>query len=204
MKRKLQRIIQIAFLALFLILIIKGKTQAWMGLLLIGIAASFIFGRFYCGWVCSINTALVGVTWLKKKLNLKSPPVPKLLQKTWVRYLALGMFFGVFAFTVATGKKLPVLPALFLIGVIITFLYPEELWHRYLCPYGTLLNASSSKAKHGMVIEEGLCNNCGVCRRVCPAKAVDKTGAKHRIIKPDCLICLECEVNCRQKAISYK
>lgn len=204
MKKSIQRIIQIAFLALFIILFIKGKMQAWMGLLLAGIIASFLFGRFYCGWICSINIALIGVTWLKEKLNIKSLSMPKFLSKPRIRYLTFSLFIALFIFTVVTGKKLPVLPVLFAIGILTTFIYPEELWHRYLCPYGTILNLSSSKAKYGMQIEEALCNNCGACRRVCPARAVIKTEIKHKIQKPDCLLCMKCEINCKKRAISYK
>lgn len=204
MRKNIQRTIQVAFLALFAILLIKGKVQAWMGLLLLGIAASFIFGRVYCGWVCSINTVLTGIIWIKKKLRLKSLPIPKFLLKFWVRYLMLGLFVAVFTFTAATGKRLPVLPVLFVIGILITLVYPKELWHLYLCPYGTMLKTSSSSAKRGMHIDEGLCNNCGACRRVCPAKAVDDTGKKHRIEMSDCLVCMECEANCKSSAIGYK
>lgn len=204
MKKNIQRIVQFFFLALFIILFLNGKVQFWMGLFLLGIAASFLFGRIYCGWICSINTALIGVTWIKEKLHIKSVPVPKLLSNSWVRYLALALFVAILIFTVVTGKKLPVLPALFVIGTMITFIFPEELWHRYLCPYGTMLNLSSAKAKHGMQINEDLCNNCGACRRVCPAKAVEKAERNHTINKSDCLVCMKCQPNCRKNAILYK
>lgn len=204
MKNIIQKIIQIAFLALFIFLFITEKVQLWMSLLLLSVLASFVLGRFYCGWICSINTVLVAVTWIKQKLHLKSLNIPNVFLKPWVRYMAFGLFITVFIFTMVTGKKLPILPALFVISILVTFIYAEELWHRYLCPYGTLLKASTSKAKHGMQVEEDLCNNCGACRRVCPAKAVAKTETKHQILKPDCLVCMKCESSCRQSAISYK
>lgn len=204
MKKNIQRIIQIILLALFIILLIKGNVQAWMVLLLLGIAFSFIFGRIYCGWMCSINTVLIGVTWIKKKLPIKSASIPKFFLKSWVRYLAFGLFIVIFIFVMFSGKKLPILPFLFIVGILLTLIYPEELWHRYLCPYGTILHLSSSKAKYGMHIEEDLCNNCGACRRVCPSKAVENTEIKHKIHKPDCLVCMKCETNCKKVAISYK
>jgi polyferredoxin len=203
MKRYIHRAIQLAFLALFVILILKGKVQAWAGLLLLGIAASFLFGRIYCGWICSINTALAGVTWVKKKLHIKSAKIPKLLSKSWVRYLALSLFIALFIFTAMAGKKLPILPALFVIGILVTFIYPEELWHRYLCHYGTMLQLSATKSKHGMQIDESLCNNCGTCRSVCSAKSVVKSEEKHMIQQPDCLVCMKCETRCKKGAISY-
>ena len=81
MKKNLQKITQITFLGLFILLIILGKPQIWMGLFLIGIIASFFLGRIYCGWFCSINTVLKGVTWIKKKLHIKNFEIPKVLTK---------------------------------------------------------------------------------------------------------------------------
>lgn len=204
MKKTIQRIIQIVFLTLFVMLFFKGKVQAWAVILLLGIIASFILGRFYCGWVCSINTVLAGVTWLKKKLHIKNASVPKFFLKSWVRYMVLGLFIAAFLFTAATGKKLPILPALFAIGILITLVYPEELWHRYLCPYGMLLSLSSLSAKHGMQVDEALCIGCGVCKQVCPSKAVEKSEAKYKIHKSDCLVCIKCETHCKKSAICYK
>ncbi|NDL67493.1 4Fe-4S binding protein [Anaerotalea alkaliphila] len=204
MKRKLQRTVQIGFLALFLFLFAAGRVQMWMGLLLLGILASFLLGRVYCGWICSINTVMLGVSRLKKKLHIKSLPVPSAFSKPWVRHLALGVFIGLFLFSMATGRKVPVLPALFALGAFATFFFPEELWHQHLCPYGTLMLYPASKSPRGMAIDADLCNNCGACRRACPALAVEKGGSHHFIHQRDCLVCMECERSCRQDAIRYR
>ena len=204
MKKGIQVAVQIGFLALFIFLIMTDRTQMWMGLFLLGIIGSFIFGRVYCGWVCSINTVLQGVHWIKKKLHIKSRRIPPFLTKPWVRYLALGLFVAAFLVSMTTGKKLPMLPALFVGSVALTFFFHEELWHRYLCPYGTILRFPATKSAHFVRINPEKCNNCGVCKRVCPAKAVEKNARHHEIAKEDCLICMECIRNCRQDAISYQ
>lgn len=204
MKKALQRSIQIALLVLFIVLIIMGKTQIWMGLFLLGILASFIFGRVFCGWLCAINTILIGVTSLKKKMKIKNKPIPRWLKKPITRYLALGLFVVTFIFTVKTGVKLPVLPVVILLGSVLTFIYSEELWHRYLCPYGTVLHTSSKTSKKGVEIDPAQCINCGICMRVCPAVAVKKGEKSHQISKDDCLVCMECVRRCPQDAINYK
>lgn len=204
MNRKLQCIIQIISLALFAFLIIMGKVQLWMGLFLAGIVGSFLLGRFYCGWLCQINTAMIGITWVKKKLHIKSMKIPTILTKAWVRYIALGLFIIIFIFTMISGKKLPVLPILFVIGILLTFLFPNELWHRYLCPYGTILHLPAKVSKYHISIDLEKCNSCGVCMHVCPAKAVEKREYQHKILKSDCLVCMECSRKCKQNAISYK
>lgn len=204
MQKTLQRVIQVIFLALFIFLIIQGKVHLWMGLFLLGIIASFVLGRIDCGWLCSINTAMIGVTWLKNKLRIKNMQIPSLLTKPWVRYAMLGIFVLIFVFTMGTGKKLPVLPIFFVIGILLTFLFPEELWHRYLCPYGTLLHIPARASKFHMTIDPVNCNNCGICMNACPANAVQKYENYHQIHKKDCIVCMECSRKCKQKAIGYK
>lgn len=204
MKRTLQILIQIAFLALFIFLIIVGKVQLWMGVFILGLLASLFLGRIYCGWICPINTAMIGVTWVKKKLHLKSLKIPNFLKKTGVRYLALALFILAFVFTLVSGKKLPILPLLFAIGVVITFLFPEELWHRYLCPYGTILHLPAKLSRRKLSVDPDQCNNCGACIRICPAVAVAKGKHNHEIIKEDCILCMKCIDNCKQGAIGYQ
>ena len=204
MKKTLQRTIQVILLVLFIALIIMGKPQLWMGLFILGVLVSFVFGRFFCGWVCAINTVLIGVTSLKKKMKIKNKPIQKWLKKPITRYVALGLFVLTFILTVKTGVKLPVLPIIILIGTVLTFIYPEELWHRYLCPYGSILHNTSKTSKKGVTIDSDLCINCGICMRVCPALAVEKGETSHEISIDDCLICMECIRKCPQDAISYK
>lgn len=203
MKKSVQLTVQIGFLILFSFLLISGRVQLWMGLFLLGVAASFFLGRVYCGWICTINTVMQGVTWVKKKLHINSVKTPRFLTRPWVSFTVLALFAGVFIFTAATGRKLPVLPVLFALGVGLTFIFPEELWHRHLCPYGTLMSFPASGARRTMKINPDSCTNCGACLRVCPAKAVERE-AKHTIAKKSCLVCLKCSRTCKQGAISYQ
>jgi ferredoxin-type protein NapH len=204
LKKHLHHVLQIAFLALFIFLINNGKMQLWMGVFTLAILAAFVFGRLYCGWICPINTTMTGVTWTKKKLHIKSVAIPAFLTRPWVRITVLVLFLAVFAFTMVSGKRLPVLPALFAIGAFLTLFFPEELWHRHLCPYGTILSLPARKSKYAMRINPDSCNSCGICNRVCSAKAVEKSKYNYGIIKKDCLTCMECSEACPQNAISYR
>jgi ferredoxin-type protein NapH len=203
LKRILQVITQLIFLGLFVALLVTGRIQLWMGLVLLGIIAALIFNRLYCGWICPINTVMRAVSWVKKKLSIEGLKIPEVLTRPWMRYLVLGMFLVTFALAMITGRKLPVLPVLFAAGILLTFIFPEELWHRYLCPYGTLIRLTGSKSKYAMKIDQNLCNSCGKCQEVCPAVAVDQDGKQFTIIKQDCLVCTDCAVQCKQKAIGY-
>lgn len=203
MNKIAQRSIQTLFLALFVVLAVVGKIQIWMGIFVIAALASLLFSRFYCGWLCPINTVLKPVTWAKKKLHIKSFKVPNFLKKTWVRIFMLVLFLGVLIFTLRTGKRLPVLPISVALGFVLTLFFPEELWHRYLCPYGSILSLPSRKARFGMKIDEEKCISCGKCMKVCPAVAITKEDKKYSITKNDCLVCRECVAACPVDAITY-
>jgi len=202
-KKVTQRSIQVLFLALFVVLAVVGKIQIWMFIFVLSALASLIFSRFYCGWICPINTVLKPVTWAKKKLHIKSFKVPSFLKKTWVRIVMLLVFLGLLAFTLRTGKKLPVLPISVGLGFFLTLFFPEELWHRYLCPYGSILSLPSRKARYGMKIEEEKCISCGKCMKVCPAVAIAKEEKKFSITTNDCLVCRACVEACPVDAIAY-
>ncbi|MBZ2174253.1 4Fe-4S binding protein [Schnuerera sp. xch1] len=204
LKKSFQKIIQIIFLALFIFIIANGKVQLWVRVFLSGIIASLLLGRIYCGWICPINTAIKGITWIKRKLHIKNIKIPRFIKKPWIRLIFLGLFIGIFIFTTRTDRKLPVLPALFALGTLITLFFPEELWHHYLCPYGTILSFPASKSLYQMKIDPEQCINCGICKNVCLGEAIEVKNSQHKINKNDCLICMECSKNCSQNAINYE
>lgn len=203
MRKVLQTILQIIFLILFVILIATGKVQLWMAIFVLGLIVSIFLSRLYCGWACPINTLTSGLTWLKRKLKIKSLKIPAFLKKPAIRYIALGLFIALFAFTMISGKKLPVLPALLIIGVALTLFFPEELWHRYLCPYGTLLHVTALRPLSAVRINQPACTNCGACSRVCPAAAICKEDEYHTIKENACIVCFDCTSKCKHNAISY-
>lgn len=202
MSKALQVTSQIVFLILFIILIITDKVQLWMGIFVLSVIVALFFGRFYCGWLCPINTVMKFVTAFKNKLTLKSLKTPSFLTKPLIKYGVLLLFILTFVFVMITGKKLPVLPALLACGIILTLFFPESLWHRHLCPYGTILSFTSSKARFFLKIDAGKCVQCGICKKVCSGDAVNKQ-ATYSIDKGLCLLCLDCMRKCPKKAIQY-
>ncbi len=203
MKKVAQRSIQVLFLALFVVLAVVGKIQIWMIIFVVSALVSLVFSRLYCGWICPINTVLKPLSWTKKKLGIKSFKVPEFLKKTWVRIFMLALFLGILIFTLRTGKKLPVLPISVGLGFALTLFFPEELWHRYLCPYGAILSLPSRKAAYAMRINEETCISCGKCKKICPSVAIAKEGKKYSITKNECLVCRECVDVCPTGAITY-
>ncbi|WP_409226798.1 4Fe-4S binding protein [Gudongella sp. SC589] len=204
MKTRFRKSVQLFFLGIFILLVILNKPQLWMGLLLLGVAASFIFGRLYCGWICSINTVMEAVTAFKRKSGIRDRKIPDVLKRPLVRWGMLLLFFATFILVMRTGKQMPILPVLFLFGIILTFFFHEELWHRFLCPYGSILNRSSRNPKYGMKVDPDLCISCGRCVNACPALAIEKDEVSHFINREDCLVCMKCTEVCTPNAITYE
>ncbi|MGE4464369.1 MAG: 4Fe-4S binding protein [Spirochaetia bacterium] len=203
MKRTIQIIVQVLFLILFTALVITGKVQIWMAIFVASVLLSMLFSRFYCGWICPINTVIKPITYLKKKLRIKSLKTPSFLKNGVVRIIVLAAFLALMAMVFRTGKKLPVLPALVGIGFFFSLFFEEALWHHWLCPYGAILSLPSRAARKAMVIDPNLCTNCTRCAKVCPSQAIVKEE-KHRIIKNECLVCGACERVCTKGAIKYR
>lgn len=203
MRKTIQALLSLFFLIIFIFLVAKGKMQLWLGIFLVSIALSFLLGRIYCGWICPINTVLKYITWAKRKLKIPVLTIPSWFRRPWLRIAFLALFIATFIFTVKSGRQIPVLPILFGLGIVLTLFFPEAFWHRWLCPYGTILSLTSSNPKHKVLIDRETCNNCGICYRTCPAEAIEKNKF-HSIISRNCLVCMQCVDSCRQKAISYR
>ena len=182
-----------------------GKVQIWMAIFGGSLLLSIYFGRFYCGYICPINTGMELIDNNAEKKKRKRKPVPMAFKKSVVifRYGILALFLGTMIIVFKTGKKLPVMPLLFALGIIITVFYKPEFWHRYLCPYGTLLSIFSRFNKKSHMVYDESCIRCGKCVGVCPADAFIWEDKKEYpiIIKNECLQCNKCVEVCPTNSI---
>lgn len=200
-----RKTIQIITLIIFITLMVLGKIQLWMAVFLGGVLLSTVKGRLYCGYVCPINTVMEVVDNDAAKRKRKRLKTPNWAKNNIVRIGVLALFVATFIFIQKTGKKLPVLPALFATGIVLTVFFEPSFWHRYLCPYGTLFSFLSKKNKVGYTISEEGCIKCGLCVKNCPANAIkqeDKQTVPF-IYKSECIVCGKCEEVCPSKVISY-
>ena len=176
MMAKYRKWIQWIALIVFGFLIFKGRPQVWVILVVGGLLVSIFRGRLYCGYLCPINTVMEVIDNNAEKKKRKRLKPPEWMKSNIVRGLVLALFLGTMVVVFRTGKKLPVLPGLFLLGVVLTIFFQPSLWHRYLCPYGTLFSIFSKKNKIGYKVEDEGCIQCGICVRACPA---DEIGRAH-------------------------
>lgn len=203
MIQKIRPFIQVLFLGIFLFLMFTGKAQFWMGLIFVSILLSAVFGRFYCGWACPINTLIRPVNWLKKKLGIQKEDIPGFVKK--LRWVFFGLFLVGLAYTIYTisqGRKFPLPLIIIPLGLLTTLLINEKSWHRYLCPWGILFSLTGRFAKYG--IKSFDCAGCSLCAKSCPGDAIDVTKKEGAVIDSTyCLQCFECQTACPINALSF-
>lgn len=202
---QLRRAVQGLFLGIFIFLMILGKQQFWFLIFLAGIVGALWWGRFYCAWLCPINTGFDIVNKIYQKLGIKRREVPVWAKKSWVRYFMLVIFLATIAVMLTSGQKIPVLLILTVLGVVLSLFFIPAFWHRYLCPYGTILSFTGNKARKHYFIQHEYCTKCYKCKKACPAEAVI---VKERNIFPEidqglCLLCAQCVQACPKDAIIY-
>ena len=207
MKRTIRGIVQILFLVIFITLMIIGKAQIWMGLIFLSIITAAFFGRFYCGWICPINTVMRPFIWMGKKFGLQRKHVPKVLKSGKIRIAVFSFFLvglGYTIYTITQGGKFPLPLIIIPMGVITGFFINERSWHRYLCPWGVLFSITARFSKRTIKAENG-CLSCSVCERICPGEAIKvEKNKKASIDQTHCLLCMDCTTACPVNVLTYK
>lgn len=203
---KIRPIAQLVFFGIFMVLMITGRAQIWMGFIFLSIILAAFFGRFYCGWACPINTLIRPANWIAKRLGIQKKEVPEALKSGKIRWAVFSLFLvglGYTIYTITQGRKFPLPLIIIPIGLLTTIFVNEESWHRYLCPWGVLFSITGRFAKFG--IKPVGCSSCSICKKECPGDAITIVKDKGAVIDTTyCLLCLECESSCPINALSYK
>ncbi|KXA89714.1 hypothetical protein AKJ62_02480 [candidate division MSBL1 archaeon SCGC-AAA259D14] len=195
---------QIIFLTVFFGLIWTGFTQVWLVIFGVGVIGSLFFGRFYCGWVCPINTLSRPIKWVYKKSGKNRLKTPSILRKNVWRWVALIAFISGIVYVKTTGLRLPVFLIVVLIGAGFFLVFGEETFHKYLCPYGAILSVASKFARYGLIVDKSECIGCGKCQEVCPNNTIITLDSDVRYIEDrECLNCFRCEESCPVDVIKY-
>jgi len=201
--KKYRKLIQLAFLLIFFFIIAKGNMFIWLGLFLISLIGATIFGRFYCGYICPMNTVMGATGNISKKLNWRTKSVPKVLQSKYLPWIVLVLMIG----TMVLSKKVfhqevPILILLMAVSILVTLRYEEWVFHNHICLYGALLSLTGRWAKFSTKVESDLCIGCKKCETVCPSKAISVTKVA-QIDPSTCHQCPACIMVCPKNAIHY-
>lgn len=187
-----------------------GVTALW-----ILISVSFLYGRFWCGWVCPQTLASDYADSLKRRIDKAfraRPGRPSYLpaRALWSTIMVVtAVAFGAllvcyWADPVTVGASL-IRPAAapgvaFAVYAVSFVLAADLLWIRRkfcsgVCPYGLLISSIADKdtlAVRYLNEREDDCIKCGQCVNVCPMGIDIKTG----VGQMECIGCGECVDAC--------
>ncbi len=173
-------------------------------------------GRFFCGWICPVNTILelnhAFRRWIERRIVLLR--LPNLTLPTRARYLVLfgGLMvsaiagFNVFALilpyiALARDWHLAVYGAgvgfgvLFMVVLLaVELVFAPHLWCRSLCPTGLVLSLAGRWRAVGIARKpQGECvARCSLCISVCPTGVNPRDG----IAADQCMNCNICVAQC--------
>lgn len=199
-------LLRLLFLILFLFLIANGNMMLWFGLFAVSLAVALIFGRVYCGYACPMNTIMVPVEWLSKKLKFQRETPPKWLRSGKFAWVALAIsIIAMLLFKKIWHVNLPILLIWLVISVLITLRYKPAVFHNLICPFGVLQQFFGRFARFTKKVNDKNCIGCKLCEKVCPSNAivVTKEDKKAVINIPLCLQCNNCQQVCPKDAIHY-
>lgn len=207
MKKQLPSLLlRIAFLILFVFLIITKRFQLWLIIYIAGVLLSPIFGRIYCGYACPMNTVMRPVQKFSRKRGIQKEKVPTWLESPKLAYAVLILSLA----TMLLGKRvlgrdIPILLILFLTSLVVTFFVKSTVWHNGLCPYSVLLRIGGRFARYSRQVDPSSCERTQKCIKVCPSGAITMAGIDNKaIIDPaTCHQCEACSSVCPHSAISY-
>ncbi|HUI57616.1 MAG TPA: 4Fe-4S binding protein [Bryobacteraceae bacterium] len=203
------------------VLLASGKVPALhpagMFLLIAFLAASWVFRKSFCGWLCPVGTVSEYLWRAGRRVFGRNFRLPRALDigARSLKYILLGLFlyavgsmpvpaihaflsgpYGVvddvkmlnfFRFLGVTGSIVMALLA-------IASLFIQNFWCRYLCPYGALMGVASLASPLRIRRDPSLCIDCAKCAKACPAVLpVDRLIA---IRSAECTGCLECVAEC--------
>ena len=199
-------IIRILFLALFIFLLANGKVLLWLALFAVSLVAALIFGRVYCGYACPMNTLMIPIEWLSKKLKLQTADTPKWLKNGYFTWITVGISVAVMLLSKRLlHVDLPILPFWLVMSILITLRYKPAVFHNLICPFGALQRTFGRFARLSEKVDKDACVGCKLCEKACPSNAILVSSEdKKAMIKTElCHQCTNCRQVCPKDAIHY-
>lgn len=209
-----------------LLALAAGQTTAGLAVVAVIFAATVVFGRFYCAWLCPLGIFQECIGYLKKQKT-------KALNPRHVRYIIACISFLLLAGGWTIGFKMfdpltrtgsmvstafVLVPQIFVadphgygwlaiiagtvsfIGFVALGVWKNRIYCTAICPVGTALGLLGKFSVFKIRFTDS-CAGCGKCEAVCQMDCID-TEAR-QIDSERCITCLNCLSVCRVNGISY-
>ncbi|MHB8963230.1 MAG: 4Fe-4S binding protein [Saccharofermentanales bacterium] len=205
-KKVLITLIRLMFLALFVVLIVNGQMFLWLAVFAVSLVSELVFGRFYCGYICPMNTVMIPTDWLARKLKIQTDKVPAWMKSGRLGWVLLAVsLISMLLLKRLGGINFQILPVLLVLSMIITLRFHPSVFHNLLCPFGAIQKLFSRKPILSHCVDPQACIGCKRCEKVCPSKAIIVTVTDHKahVCAHLCHQCTNCQQVCPTSAIHY-
>lgn len=184
------------------------------------LAMSVVFRKSFCSWLCPVGTVSEYLWKLGRATFGRNFQVPRWADVALrsLKYLLLSFFVYAVASMSAAAiaeflgspyalivdvrmlnffRYLGSTTALIVFGLVVASIFIQNLWCRYLCPYGAFLGLASLLSPARISRNADTCIDCAQCAKACPSVLpVDKLI---QIRSAECTGCLECVAVCPAK-----
>ncbi len=183
-------------------------------LILLPVAVSLFWGRFYCGWLCPLG----GVQeFLNTEHETRVIPQPLDRVLKYIKYIIL-IALGYLSWH--TGNSTwqnydltrtfftfggPLMTLVILGGFLLVSLFISRPFCKYFCPLGAILGITSKLAMFRMRSDAKKCMLCGKCLSgECSMDAISAFNPEidlPAIDNSECIKCFSCQKHCRNSAL---
>jgi len=204
--------------------VLAHGTGIGVGIVVLLIAVTAVFGRWYCSCLCPLGIMQDGVNRLseigskKRKYRFKYHK-----SLNWVRYPVLVAFiilvgvgagavayliepYSIFGRLMGSLKGFSLTIALISLATLAVLVVLTVLggrtWCTTICPVGTILGFFSRRSLFRPVFDESKCVACGLCEKACKSSCID--SKTHSVDTSRCVMCMDCLDNCSHSAIEYR
>lgn len=203
------------------VLVLTGHVPAIhpaaMFLLIAFLLMSLLAKKSFCSWLCPVGTVSEMLGRLGRKIFKRGFRMPRWLDipLRGLRYLLLGFFlYLIGTMSAATLEQFMQTPyglivdvkmlnffrdmsetaAIVIVALVLLSFLIENVWCRYLCPYGALMGLVSLLSPLKIRRNVSACIDCRKCAHACPSGlAVDKLV---QIRSSECTACMACIASC--------
>lgn len=183
-----------------------------------------VWGRFFCGYLCSFGALQELFFWIPKKFLHKKITIPDRLDQIlrYLKYLVIAFImvalwimsipmdaslnpWGIFGMLISGNPSVMsaavhtwgfVLFLVFLVGS----LFVDRFFCRYFCPLGALFTLTSGKRCYKIRRDKSICTNCGLCEKNCSMGI--SILEKNTVSSGRCIDCMQCLTVCPKGCLS--